>query len=301
MKFMPKFTQYRVFVAVVEAGSISKAALKLHYSAPAVSKQLAALENSLEAQLFSRSHKKVQVTETGRKFFQKCKRILAAIETAEDELLSEQDAITGDLSITMSKSLCRSKIFDLIAGFTDQYPNIRFNISFSDEIENLHESNIDFAFRLGQLQDNNHLIAIPLLDTQLVACATPEYVKKHGNPNNFNDLGTGSLMLNSSLNMSEELRRFLKKENVFLDEQPSHISDDIEAVYHSVRSGLSIGFMLDISVSKELESGAFISLLQERRLPSKRLYLLYKKTEWKSQKQQVFKEYIKSNMRQVLY
>ncbi|MCG7585724.1 LysR family transcriptional regulator [Photobacterium sp. OFAV2-7] len=297
---MSKYTQYRVFVTVVEAGSISKAALKLHYSAPAVSKQIVALENSLKAQLFSRSHKKIQVTESGKKFYQRCKSVLAAIESAEDELLSEQDAVTGELSITMSKSLCRSNIFDLIKGFSDEYSNIRFNISFSDEIENLHESNIDFAFRLGQLQDNNNVIAIPLLDTQLVACATPEYVKQHGLPNSFNNLGTGSLMLSSSLNMSEELRRFLKKEDVLVNEHPPHVSDDIEAVYHSVRSGLSIGFMLDISVSREIENGEFLSLLQERKLPKKRLYLLYKKTEWKSQKQQVFKEYIKSHMKQAL-
>ena len=72
---MSKFVNYRVFVAIVETGSITQAALKLNYSAPAISKQLTKLEHDLQVQLFHRSHKNLDITEVGKRFYSKCKAI----------------------------------------------------------------------------------------------------------------------------------------------------------------------------------------------------------------------------------
>ena len=115
---MSKLNQYQIFVTVVESGSIAQAALKLNYSAPAVSKQLSKLEQSLQVQLFHRSHKKLDITEAGKRFYPKCKNILLSISQAEDALLAEHDAVCGTIAITLSKALCRSIIFDLLASFT---------------------------------------------------------------------------------------------------------------------------------------------------------------------------------------
>lgn len=291
---MSKLANYRVFVAIVETGSIMQAALKLNYSAPAVSKQLTKLEQSLQVQLFHRSHKKLEITEAGKRFYPRCKSILASIYQAEDELLAEDDAINGTISITLSKALARSKIFDVLSGFTAKYPQVRFNIRFSDNLEDLHDENLDFAFRLGKLPDSNHMIAIPLIETQLVACATPGYLEQHGMPQRFSDLGSAKFILMSSLNTSEALRRFFKKEKVHPDSANSHVCSDIEGIYQSVRTSLGIGMLLDISIEQEIQEGKFIAVLPERNLPRKRLYLIYKKSQWQTQKQLAFKAHIKS-------
>ncbi|MCJ8299364.1 MAG: LysR family transcriptional regulator [Pseudomonadales bacterium] len=175
---MSKLTQYQIFVTVVESGSIVQAALKLNYSAPAVSKQLTKLEQSLHVQLFHRSHKKLDITEAGKRFYPKCKNILSSISQAEDALLAEHDAVSGTIAITLSKALCRSIIFDLLASFTVKYPQVQFDIRFSDQLEDLHDENLDFAFRLGKIRDHSHMIAIPLIETQLLACATPKYIEQ---------------------------------------------------------------------------------------------------------------------------
>jgi len=290
---MSKLTNYRVFVAVVETGSIMQAALKLNYSAPAVSKQLIKLEQDLKVQLFHRSHKKLEITEAGKRFYPRCKSILASIYQAEDELLSEDDAISGTISITLSKALARSKIFDVLSSFTMKHPQVQFDIRFSDNLEDLHDENLDFAFRLGKLPDSSHMIAMPLIETQLVACATASYLKQHGMPKSFSDLGNAKLILMSPLGSSEALRRFFKKEKIYPDSAKSHLCTDIEGIYQSIRTNLGIGMLLDISIEQEIQDGKFVAILPERNLPRKRLYLIYKKSQWQTQKQIAFKAHIK--------
>ncbi|MCJ8339879.1 MAG: LysR family transcriptional regulator [Pseudomonadales bacterium] len=291
---MSKLNQYQIFVTVVESGSIAQAALKLNYSAPAVSKQLSKLEQSLQVQLFHRSHKKLDITEAGKRFYPKCKNILLSISQAEDALLAEHDAVCGTIAITLSKALCRSIIFDLLASFTVKYPQVQFDIRFSDQRKDLHDENLDFAFRLGKLADHSHMVAIPLIQTQLLACATPRYLEQHGTPKSFTNLASGKLILMSPLNSSEALRTFFLKEKIHPEHISAHRSDDIEGVYQSVRAGLGIGMLLDISVQQEIENGTLITVLSERNLPRKHLYLLQKKSQWQTQKQLAFKAHVKS-------
>ncbi len=292
---MSTLNHYRVFIAIVETGSIQQAALHLNYSSPAVSKQLSRLEENLQVQLFHRSHKKLSISEAGKKFYPKCKDILSAVSQAEDELLEEQDALSGDLSITVSRALCRSSLFDVIAQFTQKHQKINFNIRFSDHLEDLHNDDIDFAFRLGKLQDHSHMSAIPLIQTELRACATPNYISSHGEPDRPSNLGTAKLIGMSTTARSKALRKFLKREKFDQHSAAMHICNDIEGVYQSVRAGLGIGFLLDVSVKRELEEGSFVSIWSDRNLPKKRLYLLFKTNHWHTQKHRAFISHIKNS------
>lgn len=290
---MSRIVSYQVFVAVVETGSLIQAAAKLHYSPAALSKQLSKLEESLNVQLFHRSHKKLDITQAGKQFYPKCKSILAAINQAEDELLAEHEAVAGTLCITLSKALARSNIFDALSSFAQQYPKVNFDIRFSDQFEDMHNENLDFAFRLGKLSDHSHMVAIPLMETQLVACATKEYLINNGTPKHFSDLRDAKLITQTSQQQSQALKSFFKKEKVSWQNINHHRCDDIEGVYQAVRSGMGIGLLLNVATQKELKSGEFKSVLSERNLPRKRMYLMYKKSQWQTQAQLVFKRYMK--------
>ena len=289
---------YRIFVAVVESGTVTQAAHQLNYTAPAISKQVTQLEASLKVQLFFRSHKSLTLTPEGKVFYQKCKDILALVAQAEDEILQEQDAVSGKIAITLSKSLARSSLFDHFANFQSRYPEINFDIHFSDTVENLHQEQFDFAFRLGKLEDTSHLRVIPLGYVQLIACATPQYLSKFGQPKSFSDLNLGRWAFSVPASPSTELRKFIKREKLNIEEKRSHRSNDIEGVYQMVRANLGIGFLLDVNVQKELEEGSLIDVFSETPILKKRMYLLSKKTEWQSQKQKAFKSHIKASYNQ---
>ncbi len=291
---MGKFSQYSTFVTVVEAGSLSAAAKLLNVSPSAISKQLNALETSTKVQLFNRSHRNVKVTEPGLRFYDQCKSILRAVSLAEDELLEEQDAVTGRLGLTISKSLIRSPLFELLAKCSKEYPEILFDIRLSDQVEDLHETELDFAFRLGRLEDNSRLYAIPLMEVRLTTCASKTYIDQYGRPDSFSDLSKHRLMVMAPETLSVEMKQFLKKENVRFGTKQHHATNDIEAVYQAVKSGMAIGMMLDVSIHDEIQNGEFISLLPDKKMPSKKLYLIHKKSGKFLQKQRVFKEFIRN-------
>jgi len=148
------------------------------------------------------------------------------------------------------------------------------------------------------LQDSSHMIAIPLIETRLVACATPSYLGQHGIPQRFSDLDDGKLILMSPLNRSEELKKFFHKENIRIDNESAHTCDDIEGVYQSVRANLGVGMLLNVSVEKELLDGTFVEVLTGSNLPKKRLHLVYKKCQWETQKHIAFKAHVKSLLSQ---
>lgn len=299
---MASFSQYRVFVAVVEAGSIVQAAQLLNLSAPAVSKQISGLEQDLSVDLFHRSHKKLEISDAGKRFYPKCKQILLSIHQAQDELLNSQDAISGPLVITLSKSLVRSNVFDALNAFTLNYPQVEFDIRFSDKMEDLFDENIDFAFRLGKLNDSSHMVAIPLIDTQLTACVSQQYLKQRGLKasavTRFTDLGSARLISMGPQHQSTALQAFFQKIKVNPADITGHKCDDIEGVHQGVRTGLGIGLLLDVSIQSELVSGEFVSILSDHKLPSKRLYLMYKKSKWQSQKHLAFKKHMKAFLTQ---
>jgi LysR family transcriptional regulator, regulator for bpeEF and oprC len=291
---MAKFSQYKVFVTIVEAGSLSAAARRLNVSASAISKQITSLEHTVKVKLFDRSNRNVKVTEPGRQFYEQCKQILNSVIDAEHNLLAGKESVSGKLSITMSKSLVRSNIMPVLKQFSDKHTDIRFNINLSDSFKDLHESNIDFSFRLGRLDDSSRLIAIPLTQTKLIFCATQDYLKQYGQPQSLENLAQHRVITQPTANLSEEVRRFLKRRKLSIHDENFHTADDIEAVYQAVHSGLGMGLMLDISVENELKTNLFVNALPKVEFPAKKLYLLYKRHALTSQKHRAFKESIKN-------
>jgi len=290
---MTKFSQYRVFTAVVDTNGISSAGRLLNHSPSAVSKQLTALEERVNVQLVDRSNRRIKITDAGMKFYQQCKEILAKVADAEDDLLASEQSISGKLSFTMSKSLVRSSIFEAITNFSKQNTAIRYNIELSDEIKDLYNSDNDFAFRLGKVNDSTRLVAIPLGKVRLIFCATPQYLGQHGILKSFDELVNHHLMLLSPYNFSDVMRKFFKREKISLNQGTHHTTNDIEVVYQSVLSGQFIGLMLDISVKDELKNNVFVDVFPTQVLPSKELYLVFKKGALSSKKHKRFKTFIK--------
>jgi len=287
---------YQVFIAIVELGSITKAALHLNVTAAAVSKQLSNFEHTLGLKLFNRSHKQLELTPVGESFYPKCKAIILAISAAETELYQDNMAVQGKLSISLPNVLARSPIVPMLAAFAQQHSQVELEMSFSDDLVDLHQNKIDFAFRLGELADNNHLIAIPLIQTRLLACVTPHYLEHFGAPESLSNLQKHKLVLMTPLNASRALKAFFQTQQIKPDTLPAHRSNNVEGVYQGVMSHLGIGLLLDYSIQKELQDGTLTPILPmlDPDLPRKTLYLLFKKDQQSSSKQMAFKSHVKA-------
>jgi len=178
---MDKLQAMAIFVKVVEAGSLSAAARSLGLSLTAVSRQLAALEDALETVLVVRTTRHRRVTEPGRVYYERTKRILGEIGEAELALSAQKAVPSGRLLVSAPTLLGSLRLAPLLPAFLAQYQGIGIDLILTDRGVNLAEDAIDVALRIGPLEDSS-LIARKLDNIQMVVCASPAYLEQRGEP-----------------------------------------------------------------------------------------------------------------------
>ncbi|MBL4630708.1 MAG: LysR family transcriptional regulator, partial [Paraglaciecola sp.] len=144
---MSKLNDYQTFIAIVECSSLTLAANQLHRSVSAVSKQLTKLESHLGVKLIERSTQSLAITELGQGFYYQCKNILASIEHAEQRVKDELITPTGKLILSFPEVLLRTGFMDLLQEFNQKYPLINMDFRVSNQIDDIVDQQIDFAFR----------------------------------------------------------------------------------------------------------------------------------------------------------
>ncbi len=184
---MNKFDDLQAFVAVVEAGSFTAAAERLGTAKSAVSRRLAALEDRLGVQLMRRTTRVLNLTETGRSFYEHAARILADVDEAEAAVQQEHGELSGTLRIALPLSFGVRHMCKPIAAFCQRHPKVGFDLDLNDRRVDLIEEGVDVAVRIGRLSDSSY-IARRLFDARAVVCASPHYLRARGTPASPRDL-----------------------------------------------------------------------------------------------------------------
>lgn len=184
---MDRFQEWVTFVRVVEAGSFSLAAKRLNIAKSAVSRRVTDLEERLGCRLLNRSTRKLSLTEPGEDFFERCKRILADMEEAENAASTGHGALAGTLRVAAPLTFGTLHLPDALADFLTQHPELSMDLDLNDRQVNLIEEGFDLAFRIGELSDST-LIARKLAPIKHVAIASPAYLDKRGRPGDVQDL-----------------------------------------------------------------------------------------------------------------
>ena len=200
---MDRFESMRIFTKVAESSSFAGAAARLNFSAGMVSQHVKALEDRLGARLLNRTTRKVSLTEVGRAYYERCTRLLADLEEAEQAASDLQTAPRGDLRVNVTPSFGMVQLAPAIADFTARFPEVSIELMLSDRIVDLVDEGFDLAVRVEPMPDSS-LIARQLATVRLVICGAPSYIRKHGEPRTPDDLAnhncltlTGSSYLRS--------------------------------------------------------------------------------------------------------
>lgn len=194
-----------VFAKVVESGSLSAAARTLGVSLASVSRQLAALEEKLGARLLSRTTRRLSLTEGGRAYYARCKRILGDVEEAEAEVSQFQASPSGRIVVSASMLFGSTFLAPVLSGFLDRYPRVSLELPLTDRFVNLVEEGIDVAVRVGGLADSS-LVARRIGVFRRVVCAAPRYLKQHGVPREPADVARHDCLIFSMLAEADRWR-----------------------------------------------------------------------------------------------
>lgn len=166
-----------LFAKVAQYQSFSEAARRLSIPTTTVSRRIQQLESQLGERLFIRNTRSVTLTEFGQRLLPKTKLLEIALEELQSTIESHSQEISGKLKLSTSDTLSQFLLPSLISSFSSQHPLINFDISSSNRNEQLLNENIDFSFRIGQLEDSN-LIAYKLCEIEYVLVAAPSFIEK---------------------------------------------------------------------------------------------------------------------------
>ena len=178
---MDRLDAMSLFVATVEAGSLSAAARRVGVPLATVSRKLSDLEKHLKTRLLNRSTRRLTLTDAGQSYLIACRRILDEVNEAERTAAGEYSSPTGELVITAPVVFGRLHVLPVITDFLALYPQVDVRLTLSDRITQLVEEHIDLALRIGELPDSA-MVAIRVGSIRRIVCASPAYLAMHGTP-----------------------------------------------------------------------------------------------------------------------
>ena len=190
---MDRLMSLSVFVAAVEEGSIAAAGKRFGISAVMAGRYLGALEEHLSARLVQRTTRKLSLTDAGRAYFDRSKRILEDLQEADDEATDRQATPRGALHVAAPITFGSMYLGPLVAQYMAEYPQVDVSLHLQDRFVDLIEEGMDLAIRIGKLP-NSDLVARKLADCPEIACASPSYLASAGTPAKPEDLTSHALI-----------------------------------------------------------------------------------------------------------
>lgn len=226
------------FVRVVEAGSFSAVARELDTTQPTISKQIAGLEDYLDVQLLTRSTRTLSLTDAGSRFYEYCQQVLEAFAEAEASVGKRQQP-SGLLRLSCPVSFGQMQIMPRMKVFLDRYPDIKVNLTMTDQFVDLVEEGVDLAIRIGEVQDNS-LITCRIGTTKRVAIGATSYFEQAGEPQVPSDLTRHNCIVYTRLATGNEWHFQSASELVKVKVNGNFQANNSIAVREAVLAGLGI-------------------------------------------------------------
>ncbi|WP_019939142.1 LysR family transcriptional regulator [Bordetella sp. FB-8] len=271
---MDRSLEMAAFVAVVDAGSFVGAADIMRVSKAAVSRYVDSLEQRIGVRLLQRTTRRLSLTEEGRLFYQRARDILGAIDDAEAEASSRTHTPSGLIRVNVPVSFGILHLASLWGDFMATYPQIDLDVTLNDRAVDLVDEGYDLAVRISSLPDSS-MISRKLTHTDMLVCASPDYLARHGAPSHPRELGGHPVLAYTNLAGRDEWRfvgpdgETTVKTRVRVH---SNNGDTCRAI--ALRGGgiiLQPSFMID----QDVKEGRLVRLLPEYRSVQLGIYAVY--------------------------
>lgn len=259
---MDRLDAIRSFVRVVECGSFAAVAREAGVGQPAISKQVAALEAHLGAQLIRRTSRSMSLTEAGQTFYEASVRMLSEFDAAESLIGSGQSSPAGLIRVAVPPVFGRLHIIPRLAEFSTLYPEIMIELSATNRVPNLIEEGVDLVVHHNSLVDSS-LIVRTIALFPFVTVATTDYLKLHGTPTTPEELAQHSCLIYAPLREPRPWRFKIASGPVMHYPKSRFMSADAEHIKAAALAGLGISHGPAWLFSPEIASGAFRVILSD--------------------------------------
>ncbi|RTL86878.1 LysR family transcriptional regulator [Ancylobacter aquaticus] len=259
---MDKLTAFDAFVQSAETGSFVAAGRKLGLSASAVGKAVVRLEQRLDVRLFHRNTRNMTLTEEGRLFLERCRRIFEEIEAAEAELARSNRTPRGRLRVSLP--LVGMLLTPVMAKFMCAWPEVQLDLDFSDRLVDVVEEGFDAVIRTGQPSDSR-LMSRNVGRFKLKIVASPDYLARCGVPESPDDLAHHQCLHQRSPSTGKTrpwpFARGERQGKIVLPERMSATA--VDPLIELAVEGLGIACLPPFAIRGEIADGRLVSILDE--------------------------------------
>lgn len=289
---MDRLSGLNAFVRSADLGSFAAAGRVLGLSASAVGKAVTNLERQLGVRLMQRSTRSIRLTEEGRLFHERCRRVLDDLDDAQASLAQAVAVPRGRLRVSVP-IVSYHFLLPVLPEFLARYPDVELDIDFNDRIVDMIEEGVDVAIRSGDLPDSR-LMSRTLRPFQMLLCAAPAYLERHGVPGCPRDLDD-HLAIRFRFPNSGKLQNWplaLSDGGPELRMQTVLSCNNMEALRGAVISGLGIGCMPDFLARSPLSEGKLQTVLDDYIDGPGHFHLLWPSNRHLSPKVRVFVDFL---------
>jgi DNA-binding transcriptional LysR family regulator len=266
-----------IFVRAAALGSLRKAAVDQGISPQAASHAVMQLEKELGVRLFHRTTRKLSLTEEGQGLLDSVRPALAVLSSALDDARRSKDEIAGPLRVSAPRAMGHTVLWPYFLEFAELHPHVQLDVQFDDHFTDLVSDRADVGFRGGS-PPSGGTIARRLLPIQLIVCASPGYIERHGAPRSIDELDghrcTGYRRANTGKQAPWEF--LIGDEIVYRDIATTLCVNDTDAETQAVLAGLAIGQLGSFSATLPVRRGQLVPLLVKHVTQREAIYIYYR-------------------------
>ncbi|NOR61500.1 MAG: LysR family transcriptional regulator [Rhodobacteraceae bacterium] len=282
----------RLFVLVVENGSISKAAEKLRIAKSAVSRRLALLEERYDTRLVDRVPGVWDVTESGHELYHRALQVVGEIDEIEDDFANTSADLTGPLYLSVPRDFGIAFLNDVLISFKSRHPEIQLAVDFDDRTVDLARENYDFAIRITPALEG-HVSGERIGTVQHRLYASPAYIAAHSAPKCLKELRTHPLLHFRTARRAVWSFEADKGKPISFPFQPFLNSNSGVLLLEATRKGLGIARLPDFVASEDQAAGLLVPVLSDIKIPSLEIYLVHAETRRLNRRMRLFAQFIK--------
>jgi len=241
-----RYNEMAIFCRVANLGSFSAAARESNLTPSAVSKLISRLEDRLSARLFQRTTRRLNLTDEGNMFYERCRSAFA-----------------------------RTQLCQLMPAFMAQHPELRVELSLTERQVDLINERVDLAILISEEVIDQSLISRKLATNRRVICASPSYIKRYGAPKTPADLLQHNCLTHSSIHHFNDWQFRENGEIKTYSITGNFRTNSASALHEAVKAGIGIARLATFVTQPSLASGELVPLLTEHTHDTSNILAVY--------------------------
>lgn len=282
----------RIFHAVADAGSLTHAGDTLHLSQSAVSRQIRALEDSLNTTLFHRHARGLILTEQGELLFDATVAMTKRLDAAAARIRDSEEEVFGELRVTTTTGFGSLWLAPRLSKLYDLYPDLTIDLMLEEKVLDLPMREADVAIRMKEPSQAD-LVRKRLMNIRMRLYASPEYIAKHGLPERIEDISRHRLICQNPRSAQVASGLALVQRLMTYNVSSMLTVNNYFGVLQSVIHGLGIGMLPDYS-AQDLRS--VIRVLPDVESVEVPVYLAYPEELRQSKRIAAFRDFVEAEI-----